>query len=101
MSFHEKNQVEQKLSFEVEQIVQPNNYKSVQPELKQVEQNEVEQLLDKKVEQKYEVEQKVVDIEAFNELVFKRAGTTEESRFYTFLDGKKIVRTKCGCNNYN
>ena len=44
---------------------------------------------------------KIVDIQAYNEQIFKRAGTREELRFYSFLDGKKIVRTMCGCNNYD
>lgn len=45
--------------------------------------------------------EKVVDIQTFSAEVYKRAGTKEEARFYTFLDGKKIVRTKCGCNPNN
>ena len=40
----------------------------------------------------------VVDIQAYNKEVYRRAGTSEETRFYTFIDGRKIVRTKCGCN---
>lgn len=43
----------------------------------------------------------VVDIQTYNEQVYQRAGTREETRFYTFNDGKKIVRTKCGCNPNN
>jgi len=108
-----KNQVEQITVTKVEQFSQVE-----QNHLSKVEQSQVEQLLAKnvqpreKVEQNLKVEQinttkekvvdkinnSVVDIQAFNEEVFKRAGTSEETRFYTFSDGRKIVRTMCGCN---
>jgi len=43
-------------------------------------------------------ERSTLNFDKFNEEVFKRAGTSEETRFYTFSDGRKIVRTMCGCN---
>ena len=49
------------------------------------------------------------EITLYNELVYQRAGmkylnlikvsgTKDPNRFFTFADGRKIVRTKCGCN---
>jgi len=72
-------EVEQNLLTEVEQIVQPTAEKpkviSVQPK-----------------------SEKDLDLEAYNAEVYKRFGTTDPKRFFTFSDGRKIVRTSCGCN---
>ena len=74
-----EQKVEQNLLTEVEQIVQPTAEKpkviSVQPK-----------------------SEKDLDLEAYNAEVYKRFGTTDPKRFFTFSDGRKIVRTSCGCN---
>jgi hypothetical protein len=42
----------------------------------------------------------VVDLEAYNTEVYKRASvlTKDPAAFFTFPDGRKIIRTVCGCN---
>jgi len=42
----------------------------------------------------------VVDLEAYNAEVYKRASvlTKDPAAFFTFPDGRKIIRTVCGCN---
>lgn len=56
---------------------------------------------DKQVIQEILQELNRKEVEIYNEKVYQRAGTREEARFYTFPDGKKIVRIKCGCNPVN
>lgn len=43
---------------------------------------------------------KVVDLEVYNAEVYKRASvlTKDPEAFFTFPDGRKIIRTICGCN---
>jgi len=94
-----KNQVEQITVTKVEQSqVEQLLAKNVQPKEK-VEQNlKIEQINTTKEKVVDKINNSVVDIQAFNEKVYQRARTSEETRFYTFSDGRKIVRTMCGCN---
>jgi len=97
--------VEQNSPIEVEQIVQPIVEKpeeiNVQPKTakevgtidKNVQPIQVEQNLQPKSEIVVDM-----DIEAHNQEVYKRAGTKDPQRFFTFPNGQKIVRTRCGCN---
>jgi Flp pilus assembly CpaF family ATPase len=43
------------------------------------------------------IQSELSEIEKYNEQVYQRAKTRDPKRFFTFPDGRKIVRTKCGC----
>jgi len=81
----------------VDFVVDTNNISVV--DIKQVVDTNFKSVVDMMVVDRVQpVNKKVVDIQAFNEEVSRKARTKEETRFYTFSDGRKIVRTMCGCN---